>query len=158
MARGARPLSGASPSGPAWNMPCIVLSFAVLFFSGMFIVGPLTDSGGSRPQSLRPSPAAGKNSAGRTAQAGMVPEPHPSCPPVPPGTFHPPSTESQDPPPKPHEALPDVASELPPTIRPSLFARVYGKEPFELTTNKEWELHAIPSNEWADKAERVIAQ
>lgn len=54
------------------------------------------------------------------------------------------------------EGMPDVVDELPPLIKPSLFARVYGKEPYQLESTNAWELHTIPTNEWVDRASEKI--
>jgi len=52
--------------------------------------------------------------------------------------------------------LPPVSDELPPKIKPSLYGRVHGKEPFERASNAEWELHTIPTTQWVDSAKAKI--
>jgi hypothetical protein len=57
--------------------------------------------------------------------------------------------------PDPDAWLDDVGSN-PPPIEPSLFARVYGYEPYERPDNKVWELHAIPTGAWYSTARRAV--
>lgn len=46
----------------------------------------------------------------------------------------------------------DDVSDNPPPIEPSLFASVYGLEPFQQPGLKSWSLHTIPTDDWYDRA------
>jgi hypothetical protein len=54
--------------------------------------------------------------------------------------------------------MPSVVDELPPRIAPSLYGRVHQEEPYERATNREWELHTIPSNRWVDRVKDKIGR
>lgn len=174
------PRSSGGGSTSSWALGMGVASIVALAV-GFVVIGPamsVTSSGGpsgtgqlaaisnrfrSGPRVDSPGGAGTANS--QTSSAGApAKDPAtlsaPSCPPVPDALVE--SVKSMgatvdDGAPRLWaEGMPDVVDELPPLIKPSLFARVYGKEPYQLESTNAWELHTIPTNEWVDRAAEKI--
>ncbi|KAA0163258.1 hypothetical protein FNF27_07963 [Cafeteria roenbergensis] len=177
--RSPRPSAGGSAS--SWALGIGVGSIVALAV-GFLVIGPalsVSSSGGPSSAGQLASLANRFRSGGRASlstggsgaakpQAGpsvplteddAVPS-APSCPPVPEAlvesVMSTGSAVDEGGPKLWAEGMPDVVDELPPLIKPSLFARVYGKEPYQLESTNAWELHTIPTNEWVDRAAEKI--
>ena len=177
--RSPRPSAGGSAS--SWALGIGVGSIVALAV-GFLVIGPaLSVSSSGGPSSAgqlaslanrfrsggRASLSTGGSGAAKPKAGPSVPLTEddavpsaPSCPPVPEAlvesVMSTGSAVDEGGPKLWAEGMPDVVDELPPLIKPSLFARVYGKEPYQLESTNAWELHTIPTNEWVDRAAEKI--